>query len=128
MVPDLAAGQQFPCCARRKWPRGGGAEQRDELAPFQLIELHSIPPARAGLQDIELAAISQRVSERLYNLLAIGEGGCSLQVRLRQARICSIFICRCFGTSSSRDSALRCWLPGPKTGLGHVFACPLGIS
>ena len=80
------------------------------------------------MQDIELAAISQRVSERLYNLLAIGEGGCSLQVRLRQARICSIFICRCFGTSSSRDSALRCWLPGPKTGLGHVFACPLGIS
>jgi hypothetical protein len=43
------------------------AEQRDELAPFQLIELHSIPPARAGLQDIELAAISQaRALRDLY--------------------------------------------------------------
>ena len=32
------------------------AEQRDELASFQLIELHSVPPAaRAGLSDIELA-------------------------------------------------------------------------
>jgi hypothetical protein len=28
----------------------------------QSIELHSIPPARAGLQDIELAIVSQRVS------------------------------------------------------------------
>jgi hypothetical protein len=26
-------------------------------------------------RDIELARISQRVSERLYNLLAVGEGG-----------------------------------------------------
>jgi len=26
------------------------------------------------LQDIELTASSQRVSERLYNLLAVGEG------------------------------------------------------
>jgi hypothetical protein len=43
MVPDLAAGQQFPCCARRKRPRGGGAEQRDELAPMYLIEWHPDP-------------------------------------------------------------------------------------
>jgi hypothetical protein len=28
-----------------------------------------------SLEDIELAANSQRVSERLYNLLAAGEGG-----------------------------------------------------
>jgi hypothetical protein len=40
------------------------AEWRDELAPFQLIELHLAPPsARAGLQDIELAKISQRAAE-----------------------------------------------------------------
>jgi len=38
-----------------------------------LIELHSIPPGRAGLQDIELARVSQEVAERFYNLLAVGE-------------------------------------------------------
>jgi hypothetical protein len=31
--------------------------------------------SQGGLQNIELAADSQRVSERLYNLLAGGEGG-----------------------------------------------------
>jgi hypothetical protein len=46
-----------------------------------LIELHSIPASQAGLQDIELAVNSQRVSERLHNLLAVGEGGrCPLWV------------------------------------------------
>src|SRR5262249_29853741 len=35
------------------------AEQRDELAPSQLIKLHSIPPARARLQDNALAKINQ---------------------------------------------------------------------
>src|SRR2546430_1355678 len=35
----------------------------------------------AGLQDIEPATNSQRVLERLYNLLAVGEGsGCPLGV------------------------------------------------
>ncbi len=29
--------------ARRERPRRRAAEQRDELAPFQLIELHSVP-------------------------------------------------------------------------------------
>jgi len=58
------------CCARRNWPRDGrAAEQRDERAAFQLIDLHSLPPARDGLQDIGLTANSQRVSERLYNLI-----------------------------------------------------------
>jgi len=33
--------------------------------------------SQGGLQNIELAADSQRVSERLYNLLAVGEGGMS---------------------------------------------------
>jgi hypothetical protein len=40
------------------------AEQRDELAPFQLIELHSVP-CQPKRRAIELAANSQRVSERL---------------------------------------------------------------
>jgi hypothetical protein len=31
------------CCARRERPRRCAAEQRDELAAFQLIELHSDP-------------------------------------------------------------------------------------
>src|SRR5262245_13866525 len=30
-------------CARRERPRRRAAEQRDEIAPFQLIELHSVP-------------------------------------------------------------------------------------
>ena len=48
------------------------ADERDELAPSQLIVLRSIPPARAELQDIELQANSQRVLERLRNLSGIG--------------------------------------------------------
>jgi hypothetical protein len=35
--------------ARRERPRRRTAEQRDELAAFQLIELHSIPANQAGL-------------------------------------------------------------------------------
>ena len=41
------------CCARAASGHAAAAEQRDELAPFQLIELHSVP-ARAGLQDIRI--------------------------------------------------------------------------
>jgi hypothetical protein len=54
--------------ARRNWPSGDrAAKKRDELAPSQFIELHSIPPAKAALQDIEWAGIGQRVSaRRLY--------------------------------------------------------------
>jgi hypothetical protein len=44
------------------------ADQRDELASFQLIELHSVPASQGRRQDIELATSSQRVSERFYNL------------------------------------------------------------
>jgi len=52
------------CRSRDGRPRGRpAAEQRDELASFQLIELHSVPcAARAELEDTELAQISQRVS------------------------------------------------------------------
>jgi hypothetical protein len=37
-----------------------------------MIELHSVPcqQARAGLQDIELARISQEVTERFYSKIA----------------------------------------------------------
>ena len=45
--------------ARRQRPRCCGAsKQREELAPFQLIELHSAP-ASAALHDSELGGISQ---------------------------------------------------------------------
>ena len=51
--------------ARRERPRRRrAAEQRDELAPFQLIELHRTSRAQAGQQDIEFARISQEVLER----------------------------------------------------------------
>src|SRR5262249_52386055 len=46
--------------ARRERPCGSAADERDELAAFQLIELHSFPPAKGALQDIESQAISQR--------------------------------------------------------------------
>ena len=38
------------------------------------VELDSVPASHAaGLQNIEFVRISQEVSERYYNLLAIGE-------------------------------------------------------
>jgi hypothetical protein len=56
--------------ARRERPRRRRtAEERDEVAPFQLIELHSVPARQGGLQDIELGTISQEVTKRFYNLL-----------------------------------------------------------
>ena len=61
------------------------AEKRDELASFKLIKLHSVPcQPGAGLQDIELARISQEVAERFYNLLAVGEGGRRTRRRLNR--------------------------------------------
>ena len=53
--------------------RSRAAEQPDEVAAFQLIELYFFPPAGAELQDIDLAASSQRVSKRLCNLVAVYE-------------------------------------------------------
>src|SRR5262249_16426780 len=71
-VVDNADARDLPRLPRplRERPRGRrAAEPRDELAAFQLPELHWCPPARAGLKDIELARISQEVMERFYNLL-----------------------------------------------------------
>jgi hypothetical protein len=62
------------------------AEQRDELAPFQLIELHSLPPARIGLQDIELAANSQRVSACVPTILATKCAGQNITRYLGQTK------------------------------------------
>jgi hypothetical protein len=50
---------------RERPRRRRAAEQRDELATPQLIELHSIPASQAGLQDTELARISQEVTNPL---------------------------------------------------------------
>jgi hypothetical protein len=44
---------------RRERPRRRAAEQRDELAPFQLIELHYIPASEGRRQNIELTIVSQ---------------------------------------------------------------------
>jgi hypothetical protein len=41
-------------CARRKRPRGCAAEQSDELAPFQLVEVHSIPASRDQTQEYRI--------------------------------------------------------------------------
>jgi len=55
-------------CARRERPRRRrAAEERDELAPFQLIELHSVPVRQGRIEDIELARISQEVTETIYD-------------------------------------------------------------
>jgi hypothetical protein len=48
------------------------AKKRDGLAASQLIEEHAVPcQPGAGLQDIELAQISQRVSRAFYNRLPL---------------------------------------------------------
>src|SRR5262249_10292126 len=75
----LRARRERPCCRRT-------AEQRNELAAFQMIELHSVPcqQARAGFQVIELARISQRVRRAFYNRPAIRR--CLLNVRFTQKR------------------------------------------
>jgi len=46
------------CPERRRHRRA--TKQRDELSTSQVIELHSVPSAKAGSQHIELVAISQQ--------------------------------------------------------------------
>jgi hypothetical protein len=43
------------------------AEQREEIAPSQWIELHPMPASQLGLQAIEMAGVSQELTERFYN-------------------------------------------------------------
>jgi hypothetical protein len=51
MVGSFPAAARVPPAATP--PRRRATEKRDDVAPFQLIELHSGPlPARAELQDI----------------------------------------------------------------------------
>jgi hypothetical protein len=61
--------------ARRERPTSSrAADERDELAARQLIELHfgALPP---GLQDIELARISQRACWHLATSLGSADVG-----------------------------------------------------
>jgi hypothetical protein len=73
--------------ARRERPCGCcAAEQRDELASFQVIEFHSVPcTARAGLQDTELARISQRPTTAycpaLFSLSVVRRGLVAFEAR-----------------------------------------------
>jgi hypothetical protein len=75
MTSIAGSSRTLPQPVSEKSGRRRAAEKCDELASFRLIELHSIPPARAGLQDNELARISQEVTERFSSLLAVGDGG-----------------------------------------------------
>jgi len=51
--------------------RRSAAEPYNELAALHLIEFHSVTSSQAGLQNIGLAGVSQRVSGRLHNLPAV---------------------------------------------------------
>jgi hypothetical protein len=53
-------GQRTP----RAWRT---AQRRDELAPFQPIELHAVPPACTGLEDTDFEAVSQRARQPFCN-------------------------------------------------------------
>src|SRR5262249_61715928 len=85
-----------PRCAQvgtdpKEKPQGPKAHLRRRLAARDALIFPHLPPEQdvklavsAGvtdvtgwpeLQDIELAANSQRVSDRMYDLLAAGEGG-----------------------------------------------------
>ncbi|SRR6266480_2572284 len=50
--------------ARREWPRCGAADYRDELATFHLTEGRQRLEPTSTWQDIELARISQEVTDR----------------------------------------------------------------
>ena len=54
------------CCARAASGHAAAAppSSDDELAPFQLMEAHSVSRQRSGLQYIELAGIGQRVERQ----------------------------------------------------------------
>jgi hypothetical protein len=43
-------------CVRRERPRRRAAEQRDELASFQLIELHPVPASQGRITGYRIAS------------------------------------------------------------------------
>jgi hypothetical protein len=94
--------------------RRATAEQRDELAPFQLIELHSMPPSQAGLQDIKLAGVSQEVLGRFYPLVANSARWPS-RVKMRKPRNEHMLA----GLPPIADIAPRGWY-GRRVGLGGL--------
>jgi hypothetical protein len=59
-----------------KRPRGRrAAEKRDELAPFELSELHPVPASqRCPIAGYRIGKDQSEVSERFCNLSPIGEG------------------------------------------------------
>ena len=62
--------------ARRQRPRGRrAAEQRDELASFQLIELHSIRASQGRIGGYRISEDQSGGNEGFYNLVAVGAGG-----------------------------------------------------
>jgi len=62
------------------------AAQNDESRAVSIDRIaFGPPPARAGLQDTELARISQEATERFYNLLALGSPNVAACMHARRA-------------------------------------------
>src|SRR5215831_16482634 len=72
MNPAAESSSNLPPPSPATNDLAAASKQRDELAAFPLIELYSISPARAGLQDVELVRSSQQVSERPCNPSVVG--------------------------------------------------------
>jgi len=62
----LRARRERPSC----YP---AAEQRDEIAPLELIKLHPSPPSREVMQRSEIAKVSQALVGLCDNLSCIGK-------------------------------------------------------
>jgi len=79
-------GHHFPPCSARAASGHAAAAPASSVMNSRLsIDRIAFDPRRAGLQNIELARISQDVRERFYNLLAIGETGhCPATGRLKR--------------------------------------------
>jgi hypothetical protein len=71
---ERAYSSHLGLCARREWPRHRrAAEQRDEVAPFYLIELHSVPvQSGAALQITQMSRGQTRWRNDFATLSAAG--------------------------------------------------------
>ena len=56
------------CCGRGMAARGRAAEQRDELASFQLIELHLVPPSQGRIAGYRIGEEQSAGYTRLFRL------------------------------------------------------------